>query len=168
MQKEKENWFQKTVVGLESALLGYVYRIIFRREPSEEVVQDSFLKLWNQEYPKFDEHYPKAWLYRVARNLAIDYIRREKRIDLEESLEEVLSTPCISQELFDASQIFQEMKKLPKSEQEVLFLKFSEELSYREISEATGLSVSNVGFKIHQGIQKLKDVILAELKINEE
>lgn len=164
MESEKQTWFRKTVVNLESPLLGYVFRIIYRNEPSEEVVQESFLKLWKQEFPKFDDHYPKAWLYKVARNLAIDYLRKEKRMDLSDSLEEILSSSCIKEELFDLSVIMQKIRELPKSEQEVLFLKFSEDLSYAEISEATGLSTSNVGFKIHNGLSQIKDIILAELK----
>ena len=164
METDKDLWFRKTLIALESPLLGYAFRIVKRMAPSEEVVQDSFLRLWKQEYPKFENHYPKAWLYKVARNLAIDYLRKEQRVELSDELEEILSTPCINEKLLESSLILQKINDLPKSQQELLFLKFSEDLTYAEISEATGLSVSNVGYKLHHALESLKDIILAELK----
>ena len=164
MSDPKKSWFQKTVIDNESPLLNYTFKILSRLAPSEEVVQESFLKLWMQEYPGNFEHYPKAWLYRVCRNMAIDHLRKEKRLSLEDNLEEVLSTPCVSESLFDASTIMQEIAKLDALEQEALVLKFNDELSYKEIAELTGASVSLVGVRIHNGLQKIKSVIAAELK----
>lgn len=161
---DKNSWFRKTVVSLESPLLKYTIKILTRVAPSEEVVQESFLKLWKQEYPGQFEHYPKAWLYKVCRNMAIDILRKEKKISLEDNLEEILSRPCISEKLFEASQIMQEIGKLDKSEQEVLVLKFNDDLTYKEIAELTGLSVSLVGVRIHNALKKIKDVIQHELE----
>jgi RNA polymerase sigma-70 factor (ECF subfamily) len=161
--QDKRKWFQQTVIGLESPLLKYTMKIINRLAPSEEVVQDSFLKLWQQEFPGQFEHYPKAWLYKVCRNLAIDYLRKEKKCDLDENLEDILSTPCLNEALLDASHILKEINKLSPSEQEVLILKFNDDLSYKEIAELTGFSVSNVGAKIHNALEKIRSVVLAEL-----
>jgi RNA polymerase sigma-70 factor (ECF subfamily) len=46
--------------------------------------------------------------------------------------------------------------RLPENQREVILLKFQRELSYREIAEVTGHSVSNVGFLIHQGVKTLR------------
>ncbi|MCR9206389.1 MAG: RNA polymerase sigma factor, partial [Halobacteriovoraceae bacterium] len=115
----KESWFRKTVVGLESALLNYTFKIVSRLPVSEEVVQESFLRLWKQEYPGEFQHYPKAWLYKVCRNLAIDILRKDGKIDLEDNLEEILFRPCVSETLLEASLIMQEVQKLSKQQQEV-------------------------------------------------
>lgn len=161
---DKNSWFRKTVVSLESPLLKYALKILSRMATSEEVVQESFLKLWKQDYPGNFEHYPKAWLYKVCRNMAIDILRKEQRLSLEDNIEELISRPCISETLFEASQIMQEIAKLDKSEQEVLVLKFNDDLSYKEIAELTGLSVSLVGVRIHNALKKIKDVIQKELE----
>lgn len=160
---EKQNWFRQTVVTNESALLKYTMKIINSIAPSEEVVQDSFLKLWQQEFPGEFEHYPKAWLYKVCRNLAIDFLRKQKRMEFNDNLEDILATPCLNDALLDASYILREINKLSPSEQEVLILKFNDDLSYKEIAELTGLSVSNVGAKIHNALEKIKGVVLEEL-----
>ena len=163
-ESNKNSWFKQTVRENESPLLNYAYKIISRLAPSEELVQESFLRLWKQEYPGNFEHYPKAWLYKVCRNLAIDYLRKEKRLDLEgETIEELISTPCVSEALLEASRIMMEIDKLDPKEKELIVLKFNDDLSYKEIAELTGLSVSLVGVRIHQGLKKIKDVVHEEL-----
>lgn len=159
----KNTWFHQTVVDLESPLLTYTMKILSRFAPSEEVVQESFLRLWKQKYPGEFEHYPKAWLYRVCRNLAIDILRKEKNISLEENLDQLVFRPCISETLLDSRLILQEIAKLEASEQEVLVLKFNDELSYKEIANLTGLSISLVGVKIHNALKKIRGVVMDEL-----
>ncbi|MGH9424725.1 MAG: RNA polymerase sigma factor, partial [Terriglobia bacterium] len=51
---------------------------------------------------------------------------------------------------------------LPASQQEVIRLKFQSELSYKEISQVTGLSVTNVGFLIHVGLKAIRQAMLAQ------
>jgi RNA polymerase sigma-70 factor (ECF subfamily) len=58
-------------------------------------------------------------------------------------------------------QVLRVLETLPKNQREVIYLKFQCELSYKEISEITRLSVSNVGFLIHTAIQALRKQILA-------
>ena len=53
-------------------------------------------------------------------------------------------------------QIFQALDSLPESQREVIRLKFQHGMSYKEISEITGLSVSNVGYQMHIGIRALR------------
>jgi RNA polymerase sigma-70 factor (ECF subfamily) len=60
------------------------------------------------------------------------------------------------------SQIVRLMETLPKNQREVLRLKFQSDLSYKQISEITGLSVTNVGFLIHTAIKTLRKQLLAE------
>jgi len=60
------------------------------------------------------------------------------------------------------SQVLRLMETLPKNQREVLRLKFQSDLSYKEISEITKLSVTNVGFLIHTAIKTLRKELLAE------
>lgn len=163
-REEKDTWFRKTMVSLESPLLSYTYKILIRLAPSEEVVQESFFRLWKQEFPGNFEHYPKAWLYKVCRNLALDILKKEKRLDLEGSLDEILFSPCVSETLLESSLIMKEVAKLSPKQQEVLVLKFKDELSYKEIAEVSGLSVSNVGVVLHSALSALREIILADLR----
>jgi RNA polymerase sigma factor (sigma-70 family) len=60
------------------------------------------------------------------------------------------------------SQVLRLMNSLPKNQREVLRLKFQGDLSYKEISEITRLSVTNVGFLIHTAIKTLRKELLTE------
>ena len=61
-----------------------------------------------------------------------------------------------------AGEIFRMLDRLPKNQREVVYLKFQCDLSYKEISEITKLSVTNVGFLIHTAIKTLRKELLAE------
>ena len=61
------------------------------------------------------------------------------------------------------AQLLQQLDRLPDSQQDVIRLKFQNELSYREISEITGLTVSNVGFLLHVGLKRLRERMQVEL-----
>lgn len=54
------------------------------------------------------------------------------------------------------------LETLPVSQQEVIRLKFQSELSYKEISQVTGLSVTNVGFLIHAGLKTIRETMFAQ------
>jgi len=58
------------------------------------------------------------------------------------------------------------LETLPASQQEVIRLKFQNELSYKEISQVTGLSVTNVGFLIHTGLKAIRQNMLAQPHAN--
>ena len=58
-----------------------------------------------------------------------------------------------------AGKVLKLVNRLPINQQEVIRLKFQNELSYREISEVTGLTVTNVGFLLHVGIKRLRELL---------
>ena len=60
-----------------------------------------------------------------------------------------------------AGEIFRMLDGLPKNQREVVYLKFQCDLSYKEISEITKLSVSNVGFLMHTALKTIRKQILA-------
>ena len=61
-----------------------------------------------------------------------------------------------------ASQVLQLVETLPKNQREVIYLKFQCDLSYKEISEVTKLSVSNVGFLIHSAVRAIRKQMVPE------
>ena len=58
------------------------------------------------------------------------------------------------------NQLFELIEKLPKNQREVVYLKFQSDLSYKEISEITKLSVSNVGFLIHTAVRAIREQMI--------
>ena len=74
---------------------------------------------------------------------------------------EIAVTPDLD-ERRTVSQILQVVETLPKNQREVIYLKFQCDLSYKEISDITKLSVTNVGFLIHTAIRNIRQQMLSE------
>lgn len=146
---------------MEGPLLRYAMRMLRSEEKAQDAVQETFLR-WIRIRPHLPQGREAAWLFAVCRTRALDMMRRErpvKPIDDGEAqiCESVAPTP---EEVLEQSEAVSEalsaLERLPEREQEVLRLKLQEGLSYREISEVTGLSVSHVGVMIHTAIQKIR------------
>ena len=106
---------------------------------------------------------PQAWLYRTVHNLALNHLRAGRKIV------PLLAGESDSPELCDAQPLPDEclermeaigqtrlsLDVLDARSRELIRLKFEEGLSYKEISERTGLSMSNVGYLLHHALKDL-------------
>lgn len=145
---------------LEKPLLCYAYQLVKRPEVAQDLVQDAFVKLHGQNEKVRD---PKPWLYRTVHNLAVNYHRRENRIvplpeDSDKNENQSAHEPMPDEQITRIEAIGQirlVLQKLAPKKRELLRLKFEEELSYKEISLKTGLSVSNVGYQLHHLLKSL-------------
>lgn len=156
MAAQKKAWFQKTIREQQGGLIRYTYKILRDEANAKDIVQDGFIKLWDQSYPESEGLVP-PWLYRVCRNLAIDLYRRNQKQTSLADIEEHFELLSSEEEKFMGREVFQALKSLPKKNQEVMILMFSEGLTYKEIAEVTNLTTSYVGVIIHQSIKALKE-----------
>lgn len=155
--------FQGPLTGYAAGLLGGDW------ERARDVVQDTFIKLHKQD-PDLIKGKLKSWLYTVCRNRAIDVLRKENPMltsggEAFETLNDSMPAPdesAVSKERH--AEVLKFLERLPANQKEVIRLKFQGDLSYKEIAEVTGLSVSNVGFLIHTGIKRLRTLMGVEVK----
>jgi RNA polymerase sigma-70 factor (ECF subfamily) len=95
----------------------------------------------------------------VARNPAIDEARKEARMERRHRIAAVSEVQPPAAEATETQEtaelVAAKLLDLPSRERDVLILKIQEQKSYREISEITGLSTSNVGYLIHHGLKQL-------------
>jgi RNA polymerase sigma factor (sigma-70 family) len=155
---------EELFVALESPLLRYARSLAASEEMAEDLVQEAFMRLQVQ-FAQVQS--PSSWLYRTVHNLALNQRRTDKRlVSLEPAPDQVTA---ISSDLLDvhplpdeqiaareaASLLKFNLKNLDECSQEIIRLKFTENLSYKEISERTGLSVSNVGYLLHHSLKSL-------------
>jgi RNA polymerase sigma-70 factor (ECF subfamily) len=159
---EPSDDFPELVRRFELPLLQYATRIIGDRERARDVVQETFVQLQRAQRRQVDSA-PAKWLFTVCRNRALNVCRKERRMMYLE--DEVLETrhapeagPVEELERKEAGGfLLRIIGTLPPRQQEVLQLKFQNDLSYQEISDITHLSVSNVGVMIHNALKTLRE-----------
>ncbi len=164
--KPTPNTLEAILATYEARLLAYVARITGNPSVAEDIVQDTFIKLaadWEGEF--IDSAAMNSWLHKVAHSKAVDWVRREIRLnklheehqkergELEIPLPQYGGESRISPEL--VLKLEEALLQLQDREREVVLLKIYEGLSYKEISKQIGLSESNVGFILHTAIKKL-------------
>ena len=150
--------------ALESPLLGYALRLTGELSAAEDMVQEAFMRL----HAQFDDvREPKRWLYRTVHNLALNHLRDGSKIvplkpvTMEEEpagMDSVDPQPMPDEQIVRLEGIGLvrlSLETLDDRSQELIRLKFNEELSYKEISARTGLSIGNVGYILHHALNEI-------------
>lgn len=142
----------------ETPLLRYAYSLTGTRAVAEDVVQEVFLQL-HQHWDEVDN--PVAWLFRSVRNRAYNHHRNHRREVLSE--DSGTDTPAkdetdgLLHRMEAAGFLRLLLAELEESDRTLIRLKYFEDLKYREIAEETGLSVSNVGYRLHHLLKQLAE-----------
>ena len=157
----QSDWIREAINAHQGPLMRYATRLTRDVESVRDVVQDTFLRLCKQPQEKLEGHVAE-WLFTVCRNRAFEIMRKEKRMN---PLSETHLATCCSAEPTPSDALNHQDKRsemlrllgdLPNKQQEVIRLKFQNGLSYKEIHSITNLSISNIGYLIHTGIQTMR------------
>ena len=151
---------QKLMRRFEVPLVQFAARITGDRERARDVVQETFIKF--QRNGAAHEREPATWLFTVCRNGALNICRKEKRVmyldeEIIESRSDEQPMPFEQIEHEEAAGfLLRIVATLPPRQQEVLQLKFQNDLSYQQIAEITKTTANNVGVLIHTALKTLR------------
>ena len=156
---------EELFAALESPLLSYALRLVGERALAEDTVQEAFMKLHAQ-FAEVRE--PRRWLYRTVHNLALNHRRQERKIVPLEPVavqgESASALDTADPEPLPDEQIIRwegiglvrlSLGALDERSREVVRLKFDEDLSYKQISERTGLTTGHVGYLLHHALKTI-------------
>ena len=137
------------------------YIIIRDRHLAEDITQEAFIKAW-QNLPRLKDgtKFP-AWLMEIARNTARDYFKKRKisMIPLDEVAESVSTAVSVKPSLSESDEhILEKVRQLPDDYQNLLMLRYFEDLSYKEIAGRLSMNVSAVGEKLCRIRQMLRSI----------
>lgn len=157
--------FRKIYEDYVTALYRHAYFRVFSKSLAEELVQEAFLRFW--EYLEKGEEVlnPKAFLYRTLTNLIIDRSRKKKESSLDALMEDSdWAEPGHSEDsIHELKFLFEEVKEvisaLPKDAQELITMKYIDDMDIKEIAEALKTSPNNVSVKLHRSMEKLKKAV---------
>ncbi len=147
-----------------------IFRFIFlkvsRREEAEDLTHQVFLNAWQNIEAFEDQGLPlSSWLYKIARNKVIDYYRTKKSItSIENVSEDYFETSrdggmeTIGNKI-EVEEIYRALKKLSPEYQEIIIMRFVEELSPREIAKITGKKNGAIRVLQFRALRRLKKIL---------
>ncbi|MCB6971671.1 RNA polymerase sigma-70 factor [Butyricimonas synergistica] len=147
-------------------LLVFVNRHVGDQDVAQDIVQDIFFKLFESSRSLPDNFNLKSWLYKVARNAALDYLRHLQVIDRHKFLmadamivaEDV--DESVDEEIYD--RVNQAVESLPEQCRLIIKLNVIEGKKYLEISEELGISINTIRTQVSRGYKKLRDILSNE------
>jgi RNA polymerase sigma-70 factor (family 1) len=148
-----------------SGLLRYVYLFSRSQDLSEEIVQDAFVKIWDQREGLRNVQLFEPYLFKIAKNLLLDYLRKEKT-----QLKYLSSSPPVneeSEEYADSDLIYGQcfqlaqdaINMLPEKRRQIFELRTRDELSLDEIAEKLGISKSVVKKQLYTANHFVKEYL---------
>ncbi len=151
---------------LRDPLYRYLCRLIGKRPEAEDLTQETFLRLFDALQKGHAMGNVRPWLYRVAHNLAIDWLRQQGRL---EQIEEdtlpfaavVDAAPSAEQRLLAHERHHRlqvVLSGLSPQQRHCLFLR-AEGLSYREVGEVLGISISSVATFLGRAIKHIAEEV---------
>lgn len=157
---------EQLLATYQGPLIRYAYRLVHDRQVAEDMVQEAFLRFVRQPLEYGEPRQRVAWFYRVVHNLCVDWLKREtKRADIYERIRRQSpdgTSPAGVVSMDRWRHLEGLLRQLNEKQRHVMLLFFQEGLSYREIAEITGYSMSNVGMLLHRGLKRVREMMDAQ------
>ena len=167
---------------LDELIGRYQYRLpryLWTLTGSRETAEDLFQETWIRVLEKSHQYNPRwrfeAWLFSIARNLAIDLLRRRQPESLEALLnpgeegaarewpDRITPTPFETVSAGEQSeQVKRMLRRLPPAAREVLVLRFQEDMDLSEIAEVVGAPLSTVKSRLYRGLEAFRNLLEEE------
>ncbi|MDB5188907.1 MAG: subunit sigma-24 of polymerase [Candidatus Nomurabacteria bacterium] len=152
-----------------AGIYSYVYRFVHNTSAAEDIVQETFIKVWRQLGRFKGGSGLRPWLFRIARNTAIDHLRKKKNIPFSYFSEEGEADAVFEDESIDIIEIAiarerkenlnTAIEQLPVVYREILILRAEDDLTFEEISGVTGKPLNTVKSLYRRGIALLQKAI---------
>ena len=166
-----EDALAKLIKRHESKIYGFIYSKIPDRDITNDIFQDTFIKviktLKSNSYNEEGKFLP--WVMRISHNLVVDHYRKTKKMPMFRETEEFSIFSIMSDDSLTienkiiSEQVEMDLKKLieelPADQKEVLVMRMYQDMSFKEISELTGVSINTALGRMRYALLNLRKVI---------
>ena len=166
-----EEAFKELLEKHKNRVYTTVYLIVKDRYVAEDLTQDVFIKviktIKNGKYNEEGKFLP--WLLRISHNLAIDYFRKQKRNPtiITEDGSNIFNSMAFAENSIESNRVNKEthkkirelIKTLPKTQREVLIMRHFTDMSFKEIAEATGVSINTALGRMRYALINLRKML---------
>ncbi len=142
----------------KGAVYGFVYKMLMDRQAAQDVTQDTFIRVYEHRERLVATRAFKSWLFTIARNQCLNYLRKSGRTDALEDPDTLpgLRSPSADLERSDAIRFVNHvLARLSTDYREVLILREYQNLSYEDIAAVTRSTVSSVKSRLFKARRKM-------------
>jgi RNA polymerase sigma-70 factor (ECF subfamily) len=172
--REGDRRAQQSLVRLyEQRIYGHILRLVKNTEDARDILQDTMVRALTQINQYNPAHSFAGWLFRIATNKALDHLRRRRiefrtfAYDEEVTIDSVANGSAPGDEAIarklDWETVEACMEKLDPRYRTALFLRYKDDLSYKEIAEALEIPMGTVKVLLHRGREELKRLVRKEV-----
>ena len=163
-QDGDEKAFDQLVQNNVNNVFGFFMKVTRNEMTAEDLAQDVFMKLYkNLKNFRHDSNF-STYLYRINTNIVNSWITRNKW----KNLLHLDQTPDrgeydqVNEVEWERKELWASISKLPKKQREVVILRLTNELSFREVSKITGMKEGTAKVNFHHALKKLKEDLINE------
>ncbi len=156
--------------------IGYIYAVVFdvlkNKENAEDISADFFIKLWSIADTYQSGHGHKGWMIRIARNMSIDFLRKRKREDLSDMMEDTSSDSesesygksiyggnmqsPVEADVVSNQMVLEALKMLNDKEREVIQLKILGDMTFQDIANLLQTPMGTITWRYQNAVKKLR------------
>lgn len=157
--------FQKLLRNYQRPLYNHIRNIVLNHDDADDVLQNTFIKVFQYVKDFKGESKLFSWMYRIATNEAITFINQKAKRNgtTSEALQIKIVDNLQADTYFDGNEIQIKLQKavalLPEKQQLVFKLKYYEEIKYEEMSDILGTSVGALKASYHHAVKKIEDFV---------
>ncbi|MEE4198923.1 MAG: RNA polymerase sigma factor [Bacteroidales bacterium] len=162
--KEKRNYaFNLIVRKYQEKLYWHIRKIVIKHDDADDILQNTFIKIWKGLDGFREDSKLYTWLYRIATNESLTFLKQKKTkyllpiVDYENQLKDTLE----SDEYFNGTEIQLKLQKailgLPEKQRVVFNMKYFEEMKYDDMAEILNTSVGALKASYHHAVKKIEN-----------
>jgi len=172
LQKGRKKYFEVVIDTYEQKVYGFILSIVKDPHVTQDLLQDTFIKAYKNMKAYDNTRSFSTWLLTIARNVAYDYMRKNKKLSIVEDIDSIdYKTPETELLANEYRRSIDELvEALPDHLSTLIHMKYFEELSYEEIASRLNIDKNKVRWQLYEARKKLerdlqdKEVVLCNVK----
>ncbi|MCC6251568.1 MAG: sigma-70 family RNA polymerase sigma factor [Bacteroidia bacterium] len=155
--------FNLIIKKYQKKIYSIIRRMLISHDDTDDVLQETFIKVWNKLDLFKEESQLYTWLYRIAVNESLNFLKKKRTrffipiIDVEYQLSKNLEADSVLRGNQIQMKLQQAVIKLPEKQRLVFNMKYFEEMKYEEMSEVLGTSIGALKASYHLAVKKIEE-----------
>jgi RNA polymerase sigma-70 factor (ECF subfamily) len=151
-ESSKNFAFNLIIKKYQKKLYSIIRRMLINHDDTDDVLQNTFIKMWHHLDGFKEDAQLYTWLYRIATNESLTFLKKKRTR---------FFVPMVDVEYKLTQNLQKAILKLPEKQRLVFNMKYFEEMKYEDMSEILGTSVGALKASYHHAVKKIEEYILA-------